>query len=33
VMVSMRMIGEDDTIVFASGLAEFDLDGMTLVTR
>jgi hypothetical protein len=32
VMVSIRMIGEDDTIVVASGLAEFDLDGMTLVT-
>jgi hypothetical protein len=31
-MVSIRMIGEDDTIVFASGQAEFDLDGMTLVT-
>ena len=32
VMVSIRVIGEDDTIVFASGQAEFDLDGMTLVT-
>ena len=32
VMVSIRVIGEDDTIVFASGRAEFDLDGMTLVT-
>jgi hypothetical protein len=32
VMVSMRVIGEDDPIVFASGQAGFDLDGMTLVT-
>jgi hypothetical protein len=32
VMVSIRVIGEDDTIVFASGQAEFDLDGMTLAT-
>jgi hypothetical protein len=32
VMVSIRVMGEDDTIVFASGQAEFDLDGMTLVT-
>lgn len=32
VMVSIRVIGEDDTIVFASGKAEFDLDGMALVT-
>jgi hypothetical protein len=32
VMVSIRVIGEDDPIVFASGQAEFDLDGMTLVT-
>lgn len=32
VMVSIRAIGEDDTIVFASGRAEVDLDGMTLVT-
>ena len=31
-MVSIRVIGEDDPIVFASGQAEFDLDGMTLVT-
>jgi hypothetical protein len=31
-MVSIRAIGEDDTIVFASGRAEFDLDGMTLMT-
>ena len=32
VMVSISVIGEDDTIVFGSGQAEFDLDGMTLVT-
>jgi hypothetical protein len=32
VMVSVRVIGEDDAIVLASGQAEFDLDGMTLVT-
>jgi hypothetical protein len=32
VMVRIRVIGEDDPIVFAGGQAEFDLDGMTLVT-
>jgi hypothetical protein len=32
VMVRIRVIGEDDAVVLASGQAEFDLDGMTLVT-
>ena len=32
VMVSIRVVGEDDPVAFASGQAEFDLDGMTLVT-
>lgn len=32
VMVSIRVIGEDDAVVVASGQAEFELDGMTLVT-
>jgi hypothetical protein len=32
VMVRIRVIGEDDPIVFASAQAEFELDGMTLVT-
>lgn len=32
VMVRIRVIGEDDAIVLASGQAEFELDGMTLVT-
>jgi hypothetical protein len=31
-MVSIRVIGEDDAVAFASGRAEFDLDAMTLVT-
>jgi hypothetical protein len=31
-MVRIRVIGEDDAIVFASGEAEFELDGMTLAT-
>ena len=32
VMVSIRMIGEDNVVAFASGQAEFVLDAMTLVT-
>jgi hypothetical protein len=32
VMVSIRVVGEDDPVAFASGQAEFDLDAMTLVT-
>jgi hypothetical protein len=32
VMVRIRVIGEDDAVVLASGQAEFELDGMTLVT-
>jgi hypothetical protein len=32
VMVRIRVIGEDDAVVLASCQAEFDLDGMTLVT-
>ena len=32
VMVRIRVIGEDDAVVLASGQAEFDLDGMTLMT-
>jgi hypothetical protein len=32
VMVRIRVIGEDDAVVSASGQAEFDLDGTTLVT-
>ena len=32
VMVSIRVIGEDDAIAFASGQAEFELDAITLVT-
>jgi hypothetical protein len=32
VMVSIRVIGEDDAVVLASGQAEFELDAMTLAT-
>jgi hypothetical protein len=32
VMVSIRVVGRDDAVAFASGEAEFELDGMTLVT-
>jgi hypothetical protein len=32
VMVKIRMISEDDAVVLATGQAEFELDGMTLVT-
>ena len=32
VMVSIRVIGEDDAVVLASGRAEFELDPMALVT-
>jgi hypothetical protein len=32
VMVRIRVIGEDDAVVLASGQAEFELDWMTLVT-
>lgn len=31
-MVSIRVVGEDDAVAFARGEAEFELDGMTLVT-
>ena len=31
-MVSIRVIGEDNVVAFASGQAEFELDVMTLVT-
>jgi hypothetical protein len=31
-MVRIRVIGEDDAVVLASCQAEFELDGMTLVT-
>ena len=31
-MVRIRVIGEDDAVVLASGQAEFELDGMTLIT-
>lgn len=30
-MVSIRMIGEDNVVAFASGQAELELDAMTLV--
>lgn len=32
VMVSIRVAGKEDTIVFARGQTQFDLEGMTLVT-
>jgi hypothetical protein len=32
VMVRIRVIGEDDAVVLASGQAEFELDAMALVT-
>ena len=32
VMVSIRVIGEDDAVVLAGGQAEFELDAMALVT-
>ncbi len=32
VMVSIRVVGQDDPVAFASGQAEFDLDPMALVT-
>jgi hypothetical protein len=31
-MVSIRVVGRDDAVAFASGQAEFDLDATTLVT-
>jgi hypothetical protein len=32
VMISIRVIGEEDTLAFASDQAEFEFDAMTLVT-